>query len=378
MLCKAVVHPRAAFRDAPRPGYARHGGQSLVSCKAGQRHHPVRIRRPRLTELLSGVGRSEPSFDVALPPPDLSAWLCPSSGVPGVWVLDSGQPGPEVVVSALVHGNEYAGGWALETVRRRNPLPKTGRLTLILANIEAFSRFNADLPVDSRYVDEDFNRLWHHDRLNGSETSRELDRARQIQPFVERADILLDLHSTLWPSAPLFIVPPRERSAHLASALAGGDGMPRTVLTDLGHFGGSRMIEHAHFLSHGGTGRSCLLEAGPHWHSDTVGVMERVIDRLLESAEAVHLVGQSPFSIAEAEMAVVTDNVIARTDDFRFVQPWHGGTIIPEAGTLLAHDGQDMIYAPYDDCILIMPNLAPRRGQLAVRLARRTASGLRP
>ncbi|WP_231100647.1 M14 family metallopeptidase [Gluconobacter potus] len=350
------------------------GFPGTMSCKAGQRHHPLRIRQPRLSETLPGLGRPPLVFNVALPPPDLSSWLAPPSGMPGVWVFDSGRSGPEMVITAMVHGNEYAGGWALENLRRRGPVLSSGRLTLILANLEAFDRFDAANPVMSRHVDEDLNRLWHNTRLNSREHSSELERARKLQPYIARADLLLDLHSTLWPSEPLFIAPPRQRSAEFACALAGGKELPQTVLTDLGHHGGSRLIEHAHFMSAGGTGRSCLLEAGPHWEPATVTVMESAIARLLAEAETIHLRGQATEESCPPEMAVVTDNIIARNADFSFIRPWEGGVTIPKAGTPLAHDGHDLIYTPYDECLLIMPNLRPRRGQLAVRLARRTAA----
>ncbi|GBR71634.1 M14 family metallopeptidase [Gluconobacter kanchanaburiensis] len=348
-----------------------------MSCKAGQRHHPIRIRQPRLSETLPGIGRPPVTFRVALPVPDLSEWRQPPSGISGVWIFDSGHTGPEIVVTAMVHGNEYAGGWALENFRRRELVPSAGRLTLILANLHAFDRFDATDPVLARHVDEDLNRLWHPTRLAGRDHSVELDRARVLQPLIARADLLLDLHSTLWPSEPLFIVPPRQRSVELGCALAEGDNLPPTVLTDLGHQGGSRLIEHAHFMAAGGTGRSCLLEAGSHWEPATVQVMENAIMRLIAQAETIHLRGQATDATREAELAVVTDNIIARHTDFSFVQSWEGGVIIPKAGTPLAHDGEDLIYTPYDECMLIMPNLRPRRGQLAVRLARRTAAPLR-
>ncbi len=348
-----------------------------MSCKAGQRHHPLRIRQPRLSETLPGLGRPPLVFTVSLPPPDLSQWRTPASDVPGVLVFDSGRSGPEIVITAMVHGNEYAGGWALENLRQQGPPLSSGRLTLILANLDAFDRFDAANPVMARHVDEDLNRLWHNTRLNGRDHSSELERARQLQPYIARADLLLDLHSTLWPSEPLFIAAPRQRSAEFACALASGKTLPHTVLTDLGHHGGSRLIEHAHFMSSGGTGRSCLLEAGSHWAPETVTVMESAIARLLAQAESIHLRGQATQQACEPEMAVVTDNIIARNADFSFVRPWEGGITIPKAGTLLAHDGHDLIYTPYDECLLIMPNLRPRRGQLTVRLARRTAAPLR-
>ena len=48
-----------------------------------------------------------------LPCPDISAWRAGNTGVEGVWHFDSGLPGRHVMVSALVHGNELCGAWAL-------------------------------------------------------------------------------------------------------------------------------------------------------------------------------------------------------------------------------------------------------------------------
>ncbi|EHH68341.1 M14 family metallopeptidase [Gluconobacter morbifer] len=349
-----------------------------MSCKAGQRHHPVRIRQRRLTETLPGLGQPSSVFSINLPVPDLSAWRKSPCRIPGVLEFDSGHSGPEILIIGLIHGNEYAAGWALERLRRRNPVPPTGRLTLIAANLDAFDSFDPDAPVLARYLDEDLNRLWHHTRLEGRDRSRELDRARQMLPFIERADILLDLHSTLWPSDPFFIAPPRQRSTELACALASGQDLPDTVLTDLGHHGGSRLIEHAHFMASMGTARSCLLEAGPHWEPGTVTVMEKVIDRLLLEVDSIHLHGRAVQNGQSSELALVTDNVMARSADFSFIHPWKGGSIIAQAGTVIATDGHDVICTPYDDCLLIVPNLRPRRGQLAVRLARRTAAHFKP
>ena len=54
----------------------------------------------------------------ALPVPDISAWRAGNTGVEGVWHFDSGKPGRNVMVSALVHGNELCGAWALRACWR--------------------------------------------------------------------------------------------------------------------------------------------------------------------------------------------------------------------------------------------------------------------
>ena len=59
----------------------------------------------------------------------------------------------------------------------------------------AFNRFDANAPDDSRFVDEDFNRVWTVERLNGTDDSVELRRARELRPFFETVDLLLDILS---------------------------------------------------------------------------------------------------------------------------------------------------------------------------------------
>ena len=54
-----------------------------------------------------------------LPRPDLGDWRAGNTGTEGVWHFDSGRPGRRVMVTALVHGNELCGAWALLGLARR-------------------------------------------------------------------------------------------------------------------------------------------------------------------------------------------------------------------------------------------------------------------
>ncbi|HWT20447.1 MAG TPA: succinylglutamate desuccinylase, partial [Variovorax sp.] len=49
-----------------------------------------------------------------LSPPDISAWRAGNTGTEGVWHFEAEQPGRRVMISALVHGNEVCGAWALK------------------------------------------------------------------------------------------------------------------------------------------------------------------------------------------------------------------------------------------------------------------------
>jgi len=83
--------------------------------------------------------------------------------------------------------------------------PLHGKLTMAFMNVEAFLRFDLENPTASRYVDEDFNRLWITEVLDGNRDSVELRRARELRPIVDTVDFLLDIHSMQTVTPPLMM-----------------------------------------------------------------------------------------------------------------------------------------------------------------------------
>ena len=138
-------------------------------------------------------------------PPTLTRWSASNTGVHHVHERAGAAPGPEILVTALVHGNEYSGAIALAELLAAGWAPARGRVTLAFCNVAAFERFDPARPDASRFVDQDFNRVWAADALDGPRRSAELERARQLRPFVDRATHLLDLHSMHEPCTPLLV-----------------------------------------------------------------------------------------------------------------------------------------------------------------------------
>ena len=103
---------------------------------------------------------SEEHYPVNIDAPDISPYRKGNTGVDYVTTLDSGKTGPHVMVSAVVHGNELCGAIALDFLFRHEVRPAAGKLTLAFMNVAAFDTFDKSNPTLSRYVDEDFNRLW--------------------------------------------------------------------------------------------------------------------------------------------------------------------------------------------------------------------------
>jgi predicted deacylase len=304
-----------------------------------------------------------PEFPVRLTAPDLSPWMAGNTGVPGAWRFAAAAPGPHVVVTALIHGNEIAGALALEELLRAGPAPLRGTLSLIFANLDAYARFDPANPTASRFAEEDMNRLWEGAMLESLRQSAELNRARALRPLVEQADVLLDLHSMLWPSDPLILCGPTEKGRRLARQL----GAPALIVADHGHVSGRRLIDYGPFVDPDDPRTAILVEAGQHWECSTV-------DSMLASVRAVLAVtGLGPAAAAaagKARCAEVTMAVTAASGGFAFTQPFRGGDVVRQRNTLIATDGGLEIRTPHDDCLLVMPSLRPSRGHTAVRLAK--------
>ena len=312
--------------------------------------------------MIEAAGRGTlPHFTVEVSPPDISPWLAGNTGVPGFTTLDSGLPGPHVAVTALMHGNELAGAIVLDQLLRTGIAPALGRLTLGFANLAAFDRFDPAQPTASRFMDEDLNRLWDPALLDGPRRSSELDRARAMRPLIDDVDVLLDVHSMLWPSDPLILSGPTEKGRALGRAV----GTPGMVIADIGHVSGPRLIDYERFT---GPGPACaiLVEAGQHWERRAVECAQACLDGLL------HCTGIRPGAhpAEDGRVAEVTVAVTAATGSFAFLREFRGGQIIPQRNTLIALDGTAEIRTPYDECMLVMPSLRPSRGHTAVRLAR--------
>ncbi len=308
-----------------------------------------------------------PQFPVDIPTPDISPWLPGNTGIPGFTTRDSGKPGLHVALIALTHGNELAGAIVLDQMLRGGVEPAIGKLTFGFANHAAFARFDAGNPTASRFVEEDLNRVWDDIQLFGVRRTLELDRAREIRPLIDTADVVLDLHSMLWPSDPLLLSGATEQGRNLALEL----GTPAIVVADCGHAGGKRLIDYARFTEADCTAACILVEAGQHWEPTTITQMQATIAMLL------HHTGLKPLlpapCPAEPRFAEVSHVITAKTNRFVFTQNFRGGEIIRKSGTLIAHDGDAEIRSPYNDCMLIMPSYRPSHGHTAMRLARITS-----
>ncbi len=307
---------------------------------------------------------------VELTAPDISAYRDGGTGVDYVHTWDSGKPGRHVMISALTHGNELCGAIALDFLFGLGLRPATGKLSFAFVNVAAFGRFDPRTPYGSRYIDEDFNRLWLPERLDGPESSMELVRARELRPIFDDVVDLLDIHSMTSKSPPLMLV--NRLDKHIA--MARKVGYPADVAAGPVYAPGKRIIEYAPFDDPATDKTALLVECGQHWARETGEVARDTALRFLVAAGVMTADAAAPHLSTPDRPAQrvleVTHGVTATTDAFRFVEEFIGCETFARKGAPIATDGDVSVVTPYDDCVLIMPNHRSRAGQRAARFAR--------
>lgn len=330
----------------------------------------------------SSSSSSSSSLDrYRLEKPELGAWRNGNTGVEGVWHFDSSLPGRHVMIAALVHGNELCGATALVDLLQAGLRPDRGALTLAFCNLAAFDRFDPADGDASRFVEQDLNRQWTAERLTDGGTLERL-RARELAPWVARADWLLDLHSMHEPSLPLCLTGPFAENVALALTLKA----PADIVVDTGHKDGTRMRDYGRFGSADGMAagvRSLLVECGFHGDPASLDVARDQCQRFLVASGVIDAskinaalpTWRQPDAKAQRVLRV-TGAVVAQTATASFAEPYQGLEIIESAGTVIGHDGIASIVTPYDDCVLVMPSLRQALpGVTVVRFAQRVEQG---
>jgi predicted deacylase len=311
-----------------------------------------------------------PQVPVELKAPDIEIHRRSATGVEFVHTFEAARPGPHVLVNALTHGNEICGAIVVDRLLREGLRPARGKLTLAFANVAAFARFDPANPYASRFVDEDFNRVWTPKVLDGPGNTVELRRARELRPFVEAADYLLDIHSMLEPSPPVMICGPLDKGIKFSFDV----GVPEHIVSDTGHSNGTRMRDFGGFGDPASPKNALLVECGQHWERAAERVAWQTTWRFLDFLGAVdhaRAAREIDANVPPQRLIRVTEAVVANSPAFRFARSFAGLEVIPRRGDVIAWDGDEAVRAPYDNCVLVMPvpnNV--KTGLTAVRLGR--------
>jgi predicted deacylase len=308
-------------------------------------------------DTLAGIRARLPAYPIELPFPDISRWSKGNSGIDYIHTFDSGIPGPHVMVMALIHGNEVCGAITVDLLLEAGLRPIKGRLSFGFANVAAYRRFSRKDPDAARYVEEDMNRVWSDDTLDGMRNTVDLKRAREMRPFLNTVDMLLDIHSMHEASPPLMMCGPLEKGRTLAAEI----GFPEHVVIDAGHASGKRLRDYGGFGDPNSTKNALLIEAGQHFSRRSRDIALHMTCRFLVQQGVVDVRTVQPFlaekTPARQRFIEITHSIAARSMQFTFATDFKGLETISKAGTVIAYDGDMEITTPYDDCVIVQPSL---------------------
>ena len=185
-------------------------------------------------------------------------------------------PGPTVIVCSAIHGNEPAGVHAARRVHdvvTKANLPIRGEWIAIIGN-------RAALKQGCRFVDEDLNRCWTHDRVRALLAADPAnDRAEQteqrailsvIGEAAQRARgpvIVIDLHTTSSKSPPFLVFSDTLANRGIATQL------PGTMILGLEEAVDGTLLDYICEIGH----RAVVIESGQHEDPAAVALHESYI-----------------------------------------------------------------------------------------------------
>ena len=311
-------------------------------------------------------------FPVELINPDISPYKNSNTGIDYIITLDSGLSGPHVFISSIVHGNEPCGALAIDWFLQNDYRPLIGKLTLGFMNVEAYLAFDPQNPNRTRWVEEDFNRLWAEGVLEDPKRKRtsEFLRANEVKNIVSQVDYLLDIHSMQKPCVPLMMAGMLNKGIDLALDV----GMRMPTISDSGHNEGMRMRDYLGFSNIESQKNALLVECGQHWAKSSEIVAIETMIRFLRTTSimdknfADDFIYHNQTLDFQNDVCKVGKIITIKSENFKFDQDWQGFETLKK-GVLIGKDDQEDIRAPYEETILIMPSKRLFPGKTAVRLA---------
>jgi predicted deacylase len=308
-------------------------------------------------------------FPIVGSPPDIAPWAAGNAGIPFLWRFDGAAPGPHAAIVALTHGEEWCGAVALDGLLRGAFRPAHGTLSLLFANHRAHARWDPAQPNRAFYIDRDLNRVWDAALLDGDAQGWELARARELRPWLETVDVLLDLHSTQQPSPPMVFCGAADKTVAFAQAL----GWPRLLIRDMPHAAGRRMRDYGGFDDPADPRIAIVAECGQHWAEGAARNAIAMVARFL--AQLGMAPPDAPPEWSGPRGTVQVTHQITAAEGAALDQAWPDFAIVAKAGTRLGENGGVPVVTPYDDAVLLMPARRPRPGTTMLRIGRFTPDG---
>lgn len=243
--------------------------------------------------------------------------------LPWIWRLNSGKPWNIITLMAWVHGDEKSGQTIL--CELCESLDITNGIVYIIsqANPRAITQ-------NVRQTEKNMNRAFHD--IPQWSTYEDL-RAQEILPILRASDILLDVHNTLNTenSIPFLISEHSEWDTYFPVDIV-ISGL------DILHPGGSDG-----YMNSINKIWLCIEAGSIHFDDDGLIAHNSIMNLLMATGN----IGWIPTITASQEKYHLDTIIKAKTTEFQFIKKWLDFEAVKE-WELIAHDGIEAIYAPYD------------------------------
>lgn len=273
-----------------------------------------------------------------------------------------GRPGPTVVITGGVHGNEPAGCAAALRVLARlraDAMPLRGELWGVAGNLRA-------LAAGRRFIDRDLNRRWLREDIarivnagpeEAAEDHEQLELLEVLAPLLARGGppvVFFDLHSTSGPAAPFSCMADVLRNRKIALAL------PIPVVLGLEEVLDGSLLGYLCDLGHIGV----AVEGGQHADPDTIDCHESAVWIMLVAAGALapedvpdlaaHRGRLAGRALGLPPVAEIRHRHVVRRDREPFVMlPGFENFQPVTRGQIVAHDARGPVHAPIAGLMLL-------------------------
>lgn len=283
-----------------------------------------------------------------------------------IWKAQGQQPGKVITIIGGTHGNERTG---VEVVQKLKTLIDAGKEQITSGTLILIHGNPRAIEINERgsvpYAD--LNRSYPIDLLAREPLGTyEDDRAREIAPFLEQSDVVVDLHATNKPSEPFIAC---VHSSHHEEVYR---WFPtEKVLSDPNYvLAGNPVTTDEYAEAHGGIG--VCYETG---QASDVSRVDEVLVQILEFLADQELIdGEVPCpNVSEREIFEMTEPIILTKDGFEFdngfgVSSWEEFSV----GDVIGHHGATPFVSMYDG-VIVFPKIPKLRqeGKPVAYLARR-------
>ena len=239
--------------------------------------------------------------------------------------LKGPEKGPTITIIGGMHGNEKTGVKVIKKLLKMNLKLKMGTLNLIIGNPAACK-------ANKRFIEIDANRCFDDKNPKTNEGKR----IKIISKYLDKSDLMIDIHSTLKP-APAFLVIPNLK--HKFSNCISQLGI-KTIISGEGlkHPSGKSIESDLYTCSKGGLG--ITIESGTLNHN-------QISKKIIKVLEQLNMLEKD---LSKLQIHNVYSQILAG-QKFKFSKEWNNFEKISK-GETYAYNGKSALKVNQDSKIL--------------------------